>query len=126
MRFGICRASKMSKADNSNQTQSWSLLFPCLRISSNLSESSILDVFLILNSRGLFATPLHNTSGFLDCHRKVDLAEAVTEQLKEAEENEWSDAMAAEQTYDAAAQIQRSTPLPCPCSRFVHNMKSFD
>ena len=33
---------------------------------------------------------------------EVDLAEAVTEQLKEAEELEWSDAALAERSYDTA------------------------
>ena len=39
---------------------------------------------------------------------QVDLAEAVTEQLKDAEELEWSDAARAEGSYDTATELKIS------------------
>ena len=48
--------------------------------------------------------------------RQVDLAEAVTEQLKDAEELEWSDAAAAEGTYD-------TVPKRCEKVTFIEDTR---
>lgn len=61
-----------------------------------LWTSLLILIFSLLSSKASFTPRAH----------QVDLAEAVTEQLKEAEMAEWSDLAPAEQTFSTVPSIK--------------------